>query len=176
VIARVLVICALAACGDNALAPDAASPAPDATLADASIAPPCVATFSDNFAETWTGPARCATLATADGHTTLGFSIPSQSIDAPFAIEIDLGRAPGPGTYSAQTLTTPWHADGLQQLGLTSCLYHAGTASVPPGSFTMTLDALDPDAHGTLDLVLYVLARPFTYCGETNVLRLRVTF
>ena len=39
------------------------------------------------------------------------------------------------------------------------------------------LDALDAhDAHGTLALVLYVLARPFTYCGETNVERLRVTF
>jgi hypothetical protein len=177
VIARGLVLVALAACGDNAVAID---PPIDAAIAvaDSRIDPPCAAMFSDNFAETWAGPANCATLETAGGHTTLQLVIPSQAIAAPFTIAIDLGSAPGPGTYSAQSLATPWHADALHEFEMTSCLYHAGTAAVPPGTFTLTLDALDgaDHAHGTLDLVLYVLARPFTYCGETNVERLRVTF
>ncbi|MEO7729644.1 MAG: hypothetical protein ABIY55_01625 [Kofleriaceae bacterium] len=177
-IARGLAICALAACGDNRVAVDAANDVASdaASPVDAPVAPACGAVFSDNFAETWSGPANCATLATADGHTTLAFVIPSQAIDAPFTISIDLGSTPGPGTYSAASLPTPWQVDGLHQLGLTSCLYHAGMASVPPGTFTLALDTLDTEAHGTLDLVLYVLARPFTYCGETNVERLRVTF
>jgi hypothetical protein len=194
VIARGLAIVALAACGDNAVAID---PPIDAAIAvaDSRVDPPCAAVFSDNFAETWAGPANCATLATADGHTTLQLVIPSQTIAAPFTIAIDLGSAPGPGTYTAQSLATPWQADALHELAMTSCLYHAGTAAVPPGTFTLTLDALDrtappfggadgqrqalaveAHAHGTLDLVLYVLARPFTYCGETNIERLGVRF
>jgi hypothetical protein len=161
---------ALAACGDN-----------HAVLADAAIdghpvEPACTAAFSDNFTEAWAGPANCATVDTAGGHTTLAFAIPSQTIGAPFTISIDLGAAPPPGTYTAQSLVTPWRADALHEFEMTSCLYHSGTAAVPPGTFTLVLDTIGPHAHGKLDLVLYVLARPYTYCGETNIERLIVTF
>jgi hypothetical protein len=172
--ARVLVIgCALAACGD-----DRAAPA-DAAVDGGPAAPACAAAFSENFTEAWTGPANCADLATADGHTTLRFAIPSRTIGAAFAISIDLGEAPPPGTYTAQSLVTPWSASALHEFEMTSCLYHAGTAGVPPGTFKLVLDAVDATAayaHGKLDLVLYVLARPYTYCGETNVEHLAVTF
>ena len=168
---RLLVIGSiLAACGDNRAAP------PDAAIDASVVAPTCAASFSENFAERWVGPANCAALDTSDGHTTLGFEIPSQKIDAPFAISIDLGAAPAPGTYTSQTLATPWSADALHEFEMTSCLYHAGTAAIPPGTFTLTLDTIDEQAHGKLDLVLYVLARPYTYCGETNIEHLTVTF
>lgn len=172
--ARLLVIgCALAACGDNHAAPDAA--------VGNSPEPPCTAVFSENFTETWAGPVNCATVDTAgdDGHTTLRFAIPSRAIDAQFAISIDLGEAPAPGTYTAQNLATPWSADGLHEFEMTSCLYHAGAATVPPSTFTLALDAIDAiaaHAHGKLDVMLYVLSRPYTYCGETNIERLALTF
>lgn len=182
--ARLLVIgCALAACGDNHAAPDDASDGSPPAL-------PCAAVFSENFTETWAGPVNCATVDTAgdDGHTTLRFAIPARTIDAQFAISIDLGEAPSAGTYTAQNLVTPWSADALHEFEMTSCLYHAGAATVPPSTFTLALDALDaidapdaPDAinahaHGKLDVMLYVLSRPYTYCGETNIERLAVTF
>jgi hypothetical protein len=65
---------------------------------------------------------------------------------------------------------------------MTSCLYHAGAATVPPSTFTLELDtldaidAVDAHAHGKLDLMLYVLSRPYTYCGEANIERLALTF
>ncbi|HMG21548.1 MAG TPA: hypothetical protein VK607_09540 [Kofleriaceae bacterium] len=140
---------------------------------------PCAAAFSENFAETSSDPANCPAVETADGHTTLRFALPSQTIGAEFAIAIDLGEAPSPGLYTAQSLATPWSADALHEFEMTSCLYHAGTAAVPPGTFQLALDALDTgDAgvHGQLDVVLYVLARPYTYCGETNIEHVAVTF
>lgn len=171
--------CALAACGDNRAAP-ADAPAPDAPPAPRT----CTAVFSEAFAETVAGPSSCATVGAAggdaaDGDTALMFSIPSQTIAAPFEISIDLGAAPGIGTYTSASLVTPWTASALHEFDMTSCLYHAGTAAIPPGRFTLTVDELDAAggrAHGTLDLVLYVLARPFTYCGETNTEHLLVTF
>jgi hypothetical protein len=157
--------CLLAACGDQ-----------QGAAVDAAAATACTAAFSDNFAETSVGPANCADIDTSDGHTTLRFAIPSRTIAAPFAISIDLGLAPAPGTYTAQSLVTPWSANALHEFEMTSCLYHAGTAAVPPGTFELDLDAIDAHAHGKLDLVLYVLARPYTYCGETNTEHLSVTF
>jgi hypothetical protein len=157
--------CILAACGDQ-----------EGPAADATAAPACNAVFSENFMETWAGPANCADIDTSDGHTTLRFAIPSRTIAAPFAISIDLGVAPAPGTYTAQSVVTPWSASALHEFEMTSCLYHAGTAAVPPGTFELDLDSIDAHAHGKLDLVLYVLARPYTYCGETNTLHLSVTF
>jgi hypothetical protein len=136
----------------------------------------CTAAFSENFAETSVASTNCADVETSDGHTTLRFAIRSRTIGAPFAISIDLGGAPAPGTYTAQSLVTPWSASALHEFEMTSCLYHVGTAAVPPGTFELDLDAIDAHAHGKLDLVLYVLARPYTYCGETNTEHLSVMF
>jgi hypothetical protein len=165
--------CALAACGDNRAV------VVDAGFDAVPVARACTAVFSEAFPETVSGPPSCATVEASDGDTLLRFAIPSQTIAAPFMISIDLGAAPGTGTYSSDSLVAPWSADALHEFDMTSCLYHAGTAAVPPGRFTLSLDELDAAgarAHGTLDLVLYVLARPFTYCGETNIERVVVTF
>ena len=165
-IARLAAIgCALAACGDGGGAPG-----------DAGADPACGAVFSENFAETWTGLPGCADLAQSDGHSTLRMSIPSQTLAASLDIAIDLGAAPAPGTYTSESLATPWSADALHEFEMTSCLYHAGAESVPPGTFQLVLDAVDPRAHGTLDVMLYVLSRPYTYCGETNIERVAITF
>jgi len=166
-IALAALACA-AACGDNAGSID--------LTPDAPAEPACAAVFRDNFAETWTGPPNCAGVDTSDGHATLRLAIPSQTIAANLAIAIDLGVAPAPGTYTSQNLATPWSADALHEFEMTSCLYHAGAASVPPGTFRLELDAIDVRAHGSLELLLYVLGRPYTYCGETNIERVTVTF
>jgi len=143
---------------------------------DTAPAPACTAVFRDNFAETWTGPVDCATVDTADGHTTLAFAIPSRTIAAEFAIAIDLGAAPPAGIYTAESLVTPWSAHARQDFDMTACVYHAGTAAVPPGTFTLALDAAGEHPHGRLDLQLAVLSRPYTYCGETHTERLTVVF
>lgn len=168
---RLLVIGrALAACGGSE------TTALDAGPPDGPVEPACAAAFSQNFAEAWAGPANCMGVDPSGGHTTLQLAIPSRTLGASFAISIDLGEAPTPGTYTAQNLVTPWSASALHEFDMTSCLYHAGTAAVPPGNFTLVLDAIDAHAHGKLDVVLYVLARPYTYCGETNTEHLAVTF
>jgi hypothetical protein len=165
---RAALLACLAACGDNAgVLVDAA---------DDPTAPACAAVFRDNFAETWSGPPNCAGVELADGHATLRMLIPSETIAADLAIAIDLGAAPAPGTYTSQNLATPWSANALHEFEMTSCLYHAGNASVPPGTFRLVLDAIDQRAHGSLELTLYVLGRPYTYCGETNIERVTVTF
>lgn len=161
---RALVL-ALIGCGDNLAALDAA---PDATAA-------CAATFRGNFAEQWTGP--CAALDASGEQATLRFSIPSRTIAASFTIAIELGAAPGPGLYTAPSLPGTWNAEAVHEHDMTSCLYHAGTASVPPGSFTLALDAVDGSgAHGRLDVTLPILARPYTYCGESLSEQLEVSF
>jgi hypothetical protein len=159
-----VIACVLGGCGDNRVAPDA--------MAEIT----CTAAFTDNFTESSTRAANCPSLDTADGHATLRFSIPSQTIGAAFAIAVDLGEAATPGVYTAQNLATPWTATALHEFEMTSCLYNAGAGAVPQGTFRLVLDATAPGPHGSLDLVLYVLARPYTYCGETNVERLAVTF
>lgn len=165
--------CALAACGDNL--PRVEPPPPTG----------CAAAFSENFAETSVSPGNCARIAADDsGHAMLTFEVRSTTIDAPFQISIDLGEAPSAGSYTSQSLATPWQASALHEFEMTSCLYHAGTAAVPPGTFQLALDEVDEvgggdepaRAHGKLDVVLYVLARPYTYCGETNIEHLAVTF
>lgn len=167
----ILLGCALAACGDHPLAAPDAGPAAEAPA-------PCGAVFRDNFAETWAGPADCARVGRADGHATLAFAIPSRAIAGDLAIAIDLGAAPVPGTYSSQGLTS-WRASAVRAFDGTACFYDAGSAAVPAGSLRLALDAIDPverRAHGTLDLIIYVLSRPYTYCGESNVERVTLTF
>lgn len=172
-VASAVAAAAAGACGGSS------SAALDASVDGAAAAPACTATFREDFAETWAGPANCAGIDTSDGHTTLRFTIPSQTIAAPFEISIDLGAAGSPGTYTARSLATPWNANALHEFDGTSCLFHAGTAAVPPGTFRLVLDELDPvgaRAHGSLEVTLYVLARPYTDCGPSNIERLAVRF
>lgn len=167
----------LAACGDNRLG--TASPA-DA-LTDGAIAhdpPSCQATFSENFVERWDGPADCGemTIDADSGDAVLGLSIPSSYLGVSFEVAIDLGASPGAGTYSSQSSGNDWHVSALKEFDMTSCLYQAGAGRIPPGTYTLTLDAVGEVPHGTLDVALYVLSRPYTYCGERSTEHLRMTF
>jgi hypothetical protein len=143
---------------------------------DGGDAAPCTAVFRDNFAETWSGPPDCATVDPGGGHTTLVLQIPSRSLATDVAITIDLGAAPVPGDYSATTLTTPWQAYARHDFDMTACVYHAGNDAVPHGSFTLALTGAGDHPHGQLELALYVLSRPYTYCGETTTEQLTVGF
>lgn len=143
---------------------------------DGGDAAPCTAVFGDNFAETWSGPPDCATVDPSGGHTTLVLDIPSSTLATDVAITIDLGAAPEPGDYSAATLTTPWQAHARHDFDMTACVYHAGNDAIPHGSFTLALTGAGEHPHGQLELALYVLSRPYTYCGETNTEQLTVSF
>ena len=143
----------LAACGDN-------TPPPPDARAD------CTATFTGNFSDTSTMPG-CAMLA----GTTLTFAIPTQALDAPLAITIQLpSTSPGP---TSSELVADWKARGAHHIGNGFCIYQAGATSVPSGYFTLTLD---DDTHGTLELTAYVLEFPGTDCGAGDTESLRVAF
>jgi hypothetical protein len=162
----------LAGCGDNAhLASDAAPPArPDAPPRPAA----CLATFAGNFAETISLAADCAMLS---GHT-LAFAVPSQHLDTSIAIQLDLGAAPEPGMSSSETVAS-WSEMATQMIGNAKCIYIAGATAVPPGNFTITLDALDVpagSAHGDLALELAVLPGAETNCGPSNMETLDLVF
>lgn len=158
---------AAAACGDS----DRGAP-----IDDGGDAAPCTAMFGDNFAETWSGPPDCATIDSSNGTTTLALQIPSMTLATDVAITIDLGADPAPGEYSAATLTTAWQAYARHDFDMTACVYHAGNDAVPHGSFTLALTSTGDHPHGQLELALYVLSRPYTYCGETSTEQLTVEF
>jgi hypothetical protein len=149
----------VAACGSHAAAP------PDAPPADAAPIP-CTATFSGNFAESSTGPANCPT-------GMLTFSIPTHALGAPLDVKIELA-SPTAGAYSSETVAT-WSARAVQLIGNGICLYSAGNAVVPQGSFTLELDSVDP-AHGTLAITQYVLVYPETDCGDADTELVRIVF
>jgi hypothetical protein len=159
----------LAACGDNQI------PArPDAVTTDAAIG--CMVKLSGNLAETSTTMAACPTL----GSGTLAFSIASQQIGEPLGVQIYLGPSAIAGVYSSETVAT-WSAVGLRAVAPAGgCVYLAGATAVPSGSFTLTLDAIDPPA-GSLAMTMFVLARTTdqgvqTDCGAGSTEDLRVMF
>ena len=149
----------LAACGSSPAAPPDAAP-PDAAPI------PCTATFSGNFDESSTGPANCAT-------GMLTFSVPTHALGAPLDVKIDL-PSPTAGSYSSETVAT-WSARAVQLIGNGICLYSAGNAVVPQGSFTLELDSVDPP-HGTLAITQYVLVYPETDCGDADTEMVRIAF
>ena len=164
---RALLALAIAGCGDNLhLAPDA-SPPPDA-------GPRCTATYSGNVDETSTTSA-CATVA-AGG--TLQLVVPTTTLATTLPISIDLGPAPVPGYYSSETTAT-WGARAGITVGVGACIYLAGSAAVPHGSFALALASVDlasGAAHGDLQLTMYVLSSPATACGTEDTESLAVAF
>lgn len=172
--ARAAILIAIASCGDNASAVDAG-------LVDASVR--CTATFTGNFAEISSSD-RCAVGvlgAVIPGHTTLELTIPSTSLGASLTAQIDLGVSPSLGPYSSRTVAT-WNARGVQTVGNGVCLYSAGATAVPPGTFELALDAIEPiDAttrtvHGSFKITMFVLAFPSTECGERDTEMVEVGF
>lgn len=164
---RAAVLVALVGCGGGSAHADAAG--------DAAVA--CTAQFSGNFAETSSSPVDCATVM-AGSDVALGFAIESTTLVATVQVAIDLGATPSAGVYSSDTVQT-WSAMAFQSIGNGGCEYSAGSSATPTGSFTLALDAIDAaagTAHGTLDLVQYVLTFPGTNCGSASTESLAVTF
>ena len=145
-----VVLLALAACSPGDAAP------PDATT--------CVATFGDNFADTTSSPAACATVTGG----TLTFAIDSQALGSTLAIAIELGAAPAIGTYSSETIAT-WSTAAARSIDDGGCVYTAGDQVIPHGSFTLSLAAIDAGtAHGTLEVIQAVHALQGTDCGASD--------
>ena len=73
-------------------------------------APECAATFSGNFAETVESPTSCATIVPGMA-TKLAVTVPSQKLDGPLVVEIELGPTPVAGRYSP-AMVPHWSARG----------------------------------------------------------------
>jgi hypothetical protein len=173
---RIALLVALAACGDNLAAP------PDARRLDAhpsdarTPAALCHATFSGNFAESEVLPANCAALSAGSASTRLGFAVPSQLLGTVVAIQIELPDPAVTGSYSPGSVSS-WSATATQAVGTSRCYYIAGAAAVPPGDFTLALDAVDETtAHGQLMLELAVLPGAENDCGSDNAEQLALAF
>ena len=156
----------LVACSGGAAAPDAA---PDASTR-------CTATFTGNFSETSTTEG-CATLGTGDtGEVELTLVIPAHALGADMLGVFDLGAAPTPGAYSSRTVSF-WRMRAVQQVGMGSCVYAAGSQQVPQGSFELQLTAVDASAmHGTLAITQFIIGFPAADCGDGETEQLSLVF
>jgi len=79
----------------------------------------------------------------------LGFHFSTTSLQSP-DVSIVLGPSPSVGSYSSQT-SSQWSAVGITD---SRCQYVAGSESVPPGSFRLSLSSLeivDPGAEDSAD-------------------------
>ena len=126
----------------------------------------CVATFSGNFAATSESPGGCAAFVPGTA-TRLAVQVPSEKLDGPLVVEIELGPTPVAGRYSSVTVPR-WSARGswLHK----ACLLAAGTGLARRGSFSLDVRAIDVAAgsiDGTLVLALPVLQMPHQVCGTT---------
>jgi hypothetical protein len=154
---------ALAACGGSSHPPEGDAPPRN-----------CQVDLSGNFTESSDSINACPTVGTDEtGHHPLQATIASSTLGTSFDITVDLGPTPAVGLYSSETVAT-WNALAIQEKGQGECIFQAGATAVPTGSFTLTLD--DASAlHGTLRILLYVLALLGTNCGpgDTEMLELR---
>jgi hypothetical protein len=149
---RIAALLVLAACGDNATAP-------------------CTATFTGSFADDVRSTAACPELH--DGALAITFDSPV--LGGQVGVELDLGDAATTGRYSEQTVFS-WHAVEAKSLGDGACIFSAGDSVTPHGSFTLQVDATEPDPHGVLDVVQYVHAVDGTDCGPADVENVHVDF
>ena len=159
-----LLLLALAACGDN-LHP----------VADAPSAVVCGATFTGNYAEDSRGSEDCAMLTPDDQQNwSLVLHVPVATLSATLDVSVALGASPTLGRLSSDTVAT-WSATVDAH-----CTYGAGAGVVPPGSFELTLDAVDRSmnaAHGTLVVTQYLLMFPGNpYCGPFDTELATLTF
>jgi hypothetical protein len=148
---KLAVTLVLVGCAGHATVP----PAPDAPPAG------CTAAFTGNFAETDDSPAGCPTF---DG-STLAFAMQVGTLAAELDVSIALPAAM-PGDFSSETIAT-WSAMAFQRETNGGCIYRAGNAATPEGSFTLALDAIAP-LHGTLAMSLSILTEPGSTCGQQD--------
>ena len=156
----VLVLGALAACGDNHALPPIDAPACD----DARCIAPCTAVLTGNLVDTSSSVDECPLVmpgtGDATGDTMLDFLVASPMLGTQLGVRIDLGPTPTASTYTSET-TTLWSAIAVRPVAMRgSCIFTAGSASTPAGSFTLELTAIDLAAslsHGSLALQMFVL-------------------
>ena len=170
----IMLVPTLAACGDNASSHIDAAANIDARHVDAPLqAPLCHATFAGNFALDEDVPANCGSMS---GSGSLTFDLPALPIEASLAIVFLLANPPSTGEFSSESILQ-WSAMATQHIGNSVCSYVAGSTSVPPGDFTLTLASIDSTiAHGSLMLDLAVLPGAETDCGTQNYESLMLSF
>lgn len=100
-------------------------------------------------------PATSCTAVLAKGAGATQGDVLLQPRYGDYAITIDLGPSPSPGTYNSGT-TSFWSATAAHRKG--ACMVIGGNNAIPTGNFVLNLDSVTPP-HGTLDLTLYVLPR-----------------
>jgi hypothetical protein len=157
---KLAICCLLVACGDNSH---------EAVTVDAAPAT-CSASFTGEFAATASGSADCPNLVDA----ALDFALPVQALGGSvLAIAIDL-PSPAPGSFSSETIDS-WSASVFEAETNGGCLYRAGNAATPQGSFTLALDSIMP-LHGSLTMSLAILTLPGSVCGQIDTEIVTSTF
>jgi hypothetical protein len=140
---------------------------------------PCTVYFSGDIVDTATIPG-CATFAQGDaGDWLLSMAVSSPKVPE-VDVAIDFPSAPATGSVSSDTVAN-WSV--VENTGADACSLGAGSASVPTGSFTLSIQSITTadggtleTMHGTLDLVLYVHAPAMFNCGPQNVENIEVRF
>lgn len=135
----------------------------------------CTLDYSGNFDASVSATACASSGKTGAGDYLLLVDTTSAS-GGRLQVSIDLGAKPTEATFTSDAVTS-WTAIDLGYGGA-NCVFSAGGASVPAGSFTLTLDAV-PDAgapHGELTLVMYVQAPPGVDCGPRDQEDVHVAF
>jgi hypothetical protein len=157
-----LAVClVLAACGDNMHEPAAA---------DAAAVSSCSASFTGEFSETSSSTADCPNLV----NSALDFAMPVAPLGGSvLAIEIDLPSA-APGSFSSETIDS-WSGSVFEHETNGGCVYRAGNAATPQGSFTLALDSVAP-LHGSLTMSLAILTLPGSVCGQIDTENVTSTF
>jgi hypothetical protein len=145
----------------------------------------CAVELAGNFSETSRAATSCPTLGSGAGatrgDTLLKLDVASRTLGGSFAITIDLGPVPTPGTFNSGT-TELWSASGIARHPPGACLFQAGNTATPTGDFTLDVTAIDHTrAHGTLAIRMSVLPRVSddgkqTDCGPGTTEQLRVRF
>ena len=151
----------VAACGSTPAAPDAMTDARTDAMIDAA----CTARWSGNLTEVATAAAPCSTR---DG-THFTARVPTTRLDAPLAIDLDLGTTATTGSFASATVPA-WSALGTRAVDARTCTYTGGSEAAPHGDFTLDLTAR------TLVLDLAVLADPFTACGDPTTAHVSLAF
>ncbi len=151
------------------------------TACSSSSSASCTAQLTGNTTESATLSSNCGVVtfspATDDAGADAGSASDTYVLNlsantkdiAQVKVSIDLGASPAVGSFSSENVAS-WSLTAVSTNG-ESCVYSAGTESVPVGSFTLTLKSVDVasggtgQAHGTLALTAYVHAPPNADCG-----------
>lgn len=148
--------------------------------------PACTVELTGNYRETSSSPQNCPTIAlgagASAGDTLLHFKIPSPTLHAAYAIDLDLGRTPTPGAFNSST-TELWSAAGTKLVPPGgACVVQASNNTTPTGDFALQLATIDrTTAHGVLAVRMFVLPRTSddgaqTDCGAGTTEQLFVRF